>query len=92
MMHPCGSATGGQFVHTLQIIDVATGWSERIATLGHSYLVLGDGFERILKCVPFAVCEMAPNRQPYLFRLAIRVTKGYLRFTIHVLHIYILTS
>jgi len=58
MVHHCGSATGGQFVHTLQMIDVATGWSERVATLGRSYLVVGDGFERILKRVPFAVCEI----------------------------------
>jgi len=58
MVHHCGSAAGGQFVHTLQMIDVATGWSERVATLGRSYLVVGDGFERILKRVPFAVREI----------------------------------
>jgi len=40
------------------MIDVATGWSERVATLGRSYLVVGDGFERILKRVPFAVREI----------------------------------
>ena len=30
----CGVSASGQYVHTLQMIDVATGWSERVATLG----------------------------------------------------------
>ena len=58
MVHHCGSTASGQFVHTLQMIDVATGWSERVATLGRSYLVMADGFERILSRLPFAVREI----------------------------------
>lgn len=58
MVHHCGTSASGHFVHTLQMIDVATGWSERVATLGRSYVVMGDGFERILRRLPFAVREI----------------------------------
>jgi len=58
MVHHCGPSAAGQFVHTLQMIDVTTGWSERVATLGRSYLVMADGFEHILRRLPFAVREI----------------------------------
>lgn len=32
LVHHCGLSTSGQYVHTLQMIDVATGWSERVAS------------------------------------------------------------
>jgi hypothetical protein len=37
------------------MIDVATAWSERVAVLGRSYLVMEDGFQRILSRLPFPV-------------------------------------
>jgi hypothetical protein len=47
------------------MIDVATGWSERVAVLGRSYLVMQDrvpsGCERILQRLPFAVRELHPD-------------------------------
>jgi hypothetical protein len=58
MVHHCGTSAAGQFVHTLQMIDVTTGWSERVATLGRSYLVMADGFERMLTRLPFPVHEI----------------------------------
>jgi hypothetical protein len=58
MVHHCGTSAAGQFVHTLQMIDVTTGWSERVATLGRSYLVMADGFERMLTRLPFPVREI----------------------------------
>lgn len=58
MVHHCGTSAAGQFVHTLQMIDVTTGWSERVATLGRSYLVMADGFERMLARLPFLVREI----------------------------------
>ena len=35
------------------MIDVATGWSERVAILGRSYRVMEDGFRRIMIRLPF---------------------------------------
>ena len=61
LVHHCGGTTSGQYVYTLQMVDIATGWSERIAILGRSYLVMQDAFERILQRLPFAVCELHPD-------------------------------
>jgi len=43
------------------MIDVATGWSERVALLGRSYLVMQDAFERIMARLPFPVREIHPD-------------------------------
>jgi len=61
LVHHCGDSSTGQYVHTLQLIDVATGWSERVAILGRSYLVMQDAFERILARLPFPVLELHPD-------------------------------
>ena len=37
LVHHCGATASGQYVHTLQMVDVATGWSERVAILGRGY-------------------------------------------------------
>jgi len=61
LVHHCGETSSGQYVCTLQMIDVATGWSERVAVLGRSYLVMRNAFERILQRLPFAVRELHPD-------------------------------
>lgn len=58
LVHHCGVSASGEFVHTLQLIDVATGWSERVAVLGRSYLVLADAFRYILTRIPFPILEL----------------------------------
>jgi len=55
LVHHCGVSPSGDYVHTLQMIDVATGWSERVAMLGRSYLAMKAGFEHCLKRLPFPV-------------------------------------
>ena len=61
LVHHCGLSPSGQYVHTLQMVDVTTGWSERVALLGRSYLVTKDGFERILARLPFKIREIHPD-------------------------------
>jgi hypothetical protein len=61
LVHHCGEMTSGQYVCTLQMVDIATGWSERVAVLGRSYLVMQDAFERVLQRLPFAVRELHPD-------------------------------
>jgi hypothetical protein len=61
LVHHCGHSASGQYVHTLQMIDAATGWSERVAILGRSYLVMQDAFQRILSRLPFPVLEIHPD-------------------------------
>jgi hypothetical protein len=61
LVHHCGASASGDYVHTLQMIDVATGWSERVAMLGRSYLAMKAGFERCLSRLPFPVLELHPD-------------------------------
>ena len=61
LVHHCGDTANGQYVHTLQLIDVTTGWSERVAILGRSYTVLRDAFERLLARLPFPILELHPD-------------------------------
>ena len=61
LVHHCGLSASGEYVHTIQMIDVATAWSERVAVLGRSYLVMKDGFSRILARLPFPVQELHPD-------------------------------
>jgi hypothetical protein len=61
LVHHSGPSTAGDYVHTLQMIDVTTGWSERVAVLGRSYLVMEDAFRHILKRLPFSVLEIHPD-------------------------------
>ena len=67
LVHHCGISASGQYVHTLQMVDVATGWSERATTLGRSYLVIQDAFRRILARLPFKVLEIHPDNDSAFF-------------------------
>jgi hypothetical protein len=61
LVHHCGPTACGEYMSTLQIIDIATGWSERVAVLGRSYLVMKHAFMTILCRLPFPVCEIHPD-------------------------------
>jgi hypothetical protein len=61
LVHHGGSGSTGEYVHTLQMIDVATGWSERVAVLGRSALVMEAAFRRILARLPFPILELHPD-------------------------------
>ena len=61
LVHHCGVSASGEYVHTLQWIDVATGWSERVAILGRSYRVMEWAFRYILARLPFPILELHPD-------------------------------
>jgi hypothetical protein len=61
LVHHSGPSTTGDYLHTLQLIDVATGWSERVAVLGRGGLVMQAGFRRILARLPFGLLELHPD-------------------------------
>ena len=67
LVHHCGDSASGHYVHTVQMIDVTTGWSERAATLGRSRLVMEDAFRRILARLPFPVHEIHPDNGSEFF-------------------------
>lgn len=61
LVHQAGVSATGLYVHTLQLVDIASGWSERVAILGRSYLVMRDAFARILSRLPFPMVELHPD-------------------------------
>lgn len=61
LVHHCGDSASGEYASTLQMIDITTGWSERVAVLGRGYLVMQDAFRRILARLPFQVHEIHPD-------------------------------
>lgn len=72
LVHHGGSDPKGQFGYTLQVVDVATGWSGRRAILGRSYVVVADALYTIFKQFPFPVVELhVDNGSEFLNHLLI---------------------
>jgi hypothetical protein len=67
LVHHCGPSASGEYMHTVQMIDVATGWSERVAVLGRSYLVMEAAFRRCVTRLPFPVIEIHPDNGSEFF-------------------------
>jgi hypothetical protein len=67
LVHHSGETTVGEYVHTLQMVDVATGWSERVAVMGRGYRAMQAGIEHILSRLPFAVQEVHPDNGSEFF-------------------------
>lgn len=67
LVHHCGATANGEFIHTLQMVDVATGWSEATAILGRSFRVMKDGFDYLLNRLPFPVLEIHPDNGAEFF-------------------------
>jgi IS30 family transposase len=67
LVHHSGPSAAGEYLHTLQMVDVATGWSERIALLGRSYRAMQDAFTRLLARLPFTVLEIHPDNGSEFF-------------------------
>ncbi len=58
LVHHSGTAASGDYVHTLQSVDVATGWSERTAILGRGQRAMEAGFVAILARCPFPIRQL----------------------------------
>ncbi len=67
LVHHGGPSTTGEYLHTLQMIDVATGWSERVAVLGRSQRAMEAGNRLILQRLPFPVKELHPDNGSEFF-------------------------
>jgi len=57
----CDENHSGEYIHTIQMTDVATGWCEIQAVFGRSYRVMQDGFECMLEDLPIPVIEIHPD-------------------------------
>jgi hypothetical protein len=61
LVHHCGSATVGDYVHTMQMVDIATGWSERVAVFGRSQRKMAAGFRHIQARLPMLIVQLHPD-------------------------------
>jgi hypothetical protein len=61
LVHHCGSATVGDYVHTIQMVDIATGWSERVAVFGCTQREMAAGFRRIQARLPMPMVQLHPD-------------------------------
>jgi len=67
LVHHSGPITEGEYLHTLQMIDIATGWSERVAVLGRSQAAMVEGFERVQRRLPFPIRHLHPDNGSEFF-------------------------
>jgi hypothetical protein len=67
LVHHCGNAPIGTYVHTLQLIDIATGWSERVAVYGRCEEEMVKGFKRAEARLPFQIAEIHPDNGSEFF-------------------------
>ncbi len=67
VVHHCGESAAGEYVHTLQLIDVATGWSERTAVFGRGQAAMEAGFQRIIARLPFPILHLHPDNGAEFF-------------------------
>lgn len=49
------------------MVGPSAGWSERVAVLGRSQLVMEDGFRRILARLAFPIIEIHPDNGSEFF-------------------------
>lgn len=57
----CGRSTGGEYLHTISAVDIATGWWEGEAILRRSQEATREGLDRLRKRLPFAIREIHPD-------------------------------
>jgi len=67
LVHHGGDSSAGEYAHTVQLIDVATGWSERVATLGCGQTAMEAAFRHILERLPFPIQELHPDNGSEFF-------------------------
>jgi hypothetical protein len=67
LVHHCGPRAYGEYMCSMQMVDVATGWSELRAVLGRSYLVMEDAFRYTTARLPFPILELHPDNGSEFF-------------------------
>jgi hypothetical protein len=67
LVHHGGESAAGEYGYTLQLIDVATGWSERVMLLGRGHQTMEAAFKEVLERLPFPVKELHPDNGTEFF-------------------------
>jgi len=58
LVHHGGRSSQGEYLHTLQMVDVASGWSERAVLVGRSYVAMEAALTQLLGQLPFPLQEL----------------------------------
>jgi len=61
LVHHCGESTHGEYIHGLQMVDVASGWCEIVPIFGRSTRTMANGFDYLLARLPFQALEIHPD-------------------------------
>lgn len=78
-VHHCGDSSQGIYVHTLQLLDVASGWCEIVPVYGNSFAAIKDGFDYLLARLPFPALEFHPdNGSEFINKLLLKYWKELL--------------
>ena len=67
LVHHCGAVAAGDYIHTLQLVDIATGWSERVAIWGRSQQTMVKGFKKVQERLPFPITHLHPDNGSEFF-------------------------
>jgi Integrase core domain len=62
----CGRSTGGDYVHTISTVDIATSWWEGQAIAVRSQHATKDGLDQIRPRFPFPIRELHPDNDSAL--------------------------
>ncbi len=67
LVHHSAESSVGEYIHSLQMVDVATGWSERVAVMGRGQAAMQAGFRTALRRLPFPVLQLHPDNGSEFF-------------------------
>ena len=67
LVHHGGESASGEYGYTLQVIDVATGWSERVMLLGRGQQAMATAFTQVIDRLPFPIKELHPDNGSEFF-------------------------
>lgn len=62
----CGGSTAGEYVHTMSVVDIASGWWEGEPQMGRSQKAGQESFERLRRRYPFRIREVHPDNDSAL--------------------------
>ena len=62
----CGRSTAGEYLHTMSVVDIASGWWEGEPQMGRSQKASQESFDRQRRRFPFRVREVHPDNDSAL--------------------------
>lgn len=62
----CGRSTAGEYLHTMSVVDIASGWWEGEPQMGRSQKASQESFDRLRRRFPFRVREVHPDNDSAL--------------------------